>query len=291
MALSFDRARGVIEQWQVAGHTLFSAGPRLTIWRAPIDNEARGLGASFEQAWRARFLHLAQHRLNSFAWAQPDESTLVVTVHATLAPPVFDAAIDCLYRYTLRGSGEIWLEVQGEPRGQGWPATLPRIGLELTLPGALDQVQWLGRGPGESYADSQQATRFGLWRATVDELLTPYVRPQENGNHTETRWVALRDQTGMGLLAVGAPTLNFSAHRFTTADLDLAQHSTELTPRATITLHLDLAQHGLGSASCGPGVLPEHQLLVEPFDFRLGFRPLLSGGASPAELGRQRFGD
>lgn len=291
MELSFDRARGVIERWQVAGHTLFNAGPRLTIWRAPIDNEARGLGAEVERAWRERYLHLVQHQLDSFICEQPDESTVVVMVRTALAPPVFDAAFDCFHRYTLRGSGEIWLEVQGMPRGQGWPAMLPRLGLELTLPGALDQVQWLGRGPGESYVDSQQATRFGLWRATVDELLTPYVRPQENGNHTDTRWVALCDQAGTGLLAVGDPTLDFSAHRFTTADLDQAQHSYELTPRPTITLHLDLAQNGLGSASCGPGVLPAHQLLVEPFDFRIGFRPVLAGGASPAELGRQRFGD
>lgn len=290
MALSFDRARGVIEQWQVAGRTLFSAGPRLTIWRALIDNEARGVGGEkAEQQWRGRFLHLAQHRLDSFAWTQIDETTVEVTVRATLAPPVYDTVLDCLYRYTLRGSGEIVLEVQGTPRGRGWPASLPRIGLELTLPGALDQVQWLGRGPGESYADSKQAARFGLWRASVDELLTPYVRPQENGNHTDTRWVALQDQQGSGLLAAGDPTLDFSAHRFTTADLDLAQHSYELTPRPTITLHLDLAQNGLGSASCGPGVLPEHQLLVEPFDLRLGFRPLLAGSASPAELGRQSF--
>src|SRR5919199_211287 len=159
----------------------------------------------------------------------------------------------------------------------------------MTLPGTLDHVLWLGRGPGESYADTKQAARFGRWRATVDELFTPYVRPQENGNHTDTRWVALQDARGTGLLVVGDPTLDFSAHRFTTEDLDQAQHTCDLVPRPTITLHLDYRQNGLGSGSCGPGVMPHYQLHAEPFAMRVWLRPLGPGGAQPHELGRQAF--
>jgi hypothetical protein len=113
------------------------------------------------------------------------------------------------------------------------------------------------------------------------------VRPQENGNHTGTRWVALQDMRGAGLLAVGDPTLEFSAHRFTTADLDQAQHTYELAARPTITLHLDHRQNGLGSGSCGPGVMPPYQLHAEPFVFRLRLRALAPGGAEPGELARQ----
>ena len=112
----------------------------------------------------------------------------------------------------------------------------------------------------------------------MDELFTPYVRPQENGNHIDTRWVALRDERGVGLLAAGDPTLDFSAHRFTTDDLDQAQHTYELMPRPTITLHLDYRQNGLGSGSCGPGVMPAYQLHAEPFAFGVWLRPLLPGG-------------
>jgi beta-galactosidase/evolved beta-galactosidase subunit alpha len=284
--LVFDMARGVIDRWSVAEQVLCTAGPRLTIWRAAIDNEARGGGERIVKDWHARFLHLAQHRLERFAWEQISDTAVRVTVHTRLAPPVHEAAIDCVYDYTIFGSGEIALELYGTPRGN-WPETLPRIGLELTLAGALDRVMWLGHGPGESYADSKQAARFGLWQATVDDLFTHYVRPQENGNHTDTRWVALRDERGSGLLAGGAPTLDFSAHRFTTADLDQAQHTYELTPRPTITLHLDYQQNGVGSGSCGPGVMTTYQLHANPFTFRVFFRPLAPGGASPQELGRQ----
>jgi beta-galactosidase/evolved beta-galactosidase subunit alpha len=147
-------------------------------------------------------------------------------------------------------------------------------------------VTWLGRGPGESYADSQQAARVGLWRASVDELWTPYVRPQENGNRSGTRWVALRDAAGAGLLAAGDPALNFSAQRYTTEDIDRAEHTYELAPRPTITLHLDYQQNGLGSGSCGPGTSPAYQLQAEPFVLSVRLRPL-AAGAEPQALGRQ----
>jgi beta-galactosidase/evolved beta-galactosidase subunit alpha len=285
-SLAFDTARGTLDQWIFAGQPLLLAGPRLSLWRAAIDNEARGSGEQVSREWRQRFLHLVQHRLDGFAWEQLGEGAVRVAVRSCVAPPVLEAAFDCQYTYTLLGSGDVLLEVTGQPRGD-WPATIPRIGLELTLPGRFDRVRWLGRGPGESYADSRQAARFGLWRASVDELFTNYVRPQENGNRSGTRWVALQDTRGAGLLVVGDPTLDFSAHRFTTTDLDQAQHTCDLVPRPTITLHLDYRQNGLGSGSCGPGVTPPYQLHAEPFVFRLRLRALSPGGAEPQELARQ----
>ncbi|MFE3881418.1 hypothetical protein ACFXPQ_00560 [Streptomyces lydicus] len=39
-------------------------------------------------------------------------------------------------------------------------------------------------------------------------------------------------------------------------------------------LHLDHAQHGIGSQSCGPGVLPQHRLEVAPARFSFVFSSL-----------------
>lgn len=284
--LAFDKALGMLDRWSVAGESLLVGGPRLSFWRAAIDNEARGGGERVVQEWRARYLHRMQHRLNSLTCKRISDEVVQVVVESTIAPPVYEMAFDCGYVYTIFGSGDIHLEVRGTPRGT-WPATLPRIGLELTLPGTYERVQWLGNGPHESYADSRQSARFGLWNASVDDLLTPYVRPQENGNHTDTRWVALRDRRGVGLLASGEPTLDFSAHRYTTEDLEQAQHTYELLPRSTITLHLDYRQNGLGTGSCGPGVMPPYQLHAEPFTFIVWLRPLSPGRDGPEAAARR----
>ena len=47
-----------------------------------------------------------------------------------------------------------------------------------------------------------------------------YVRPQENGNKTDVRWMALSNDEETGLLIVGMPLLSMSALHYTMEDLD-----------------------------------------------------------------------
>ncbi|HZO88367.1 MAG TPA: glycoside hydrolase family 2 TIM barrel-domain containing protein [Chthonomonadaceae bacterium] len=284
-ALEFDTVRGIIRSWRHEGAEMLAAGPRLHFWRAPTDNDGGRRGGITAQ-WREAGLHLLQHRLDSFAWEEVGRNVVRVRVRARIAPPVYPNSFQCEYIYTLFGSGDLLLETHGVPEGK-WPEMLPRIGLQAALPGSLRRVSWYGRGPGESYPDSKEANRIGLWTADVDDLYTPYIFPQENGNRSDVRWVALTDTRGLGLLAVGLPELNFSAHRFTTEDLDRALHTCDLKPREAIFLNLDYRQNGLGSASCGPGPLPRYQLRPEEFRFRLRLRPFSVDSLSAMALSRQ----
>jgi beta-galactosidase/evolved beta-galactosidase subunit alpha len=113
----------------------------------------------------------------------------------------------------------------------------------------------------------------GIYCAKVRDLYTPYVFPQENGNREETRWAAFKDRNGAGLLVNGMPLFNFSAHFYTTEDLDRARHTHELTERDFITLNLDYKQCGLGTGSCGPYTFPEYRVPAEPFCFSLVLSP------------------
>ena len=106
-------------------------------------------------------------------------------------------------------------------------------------------------------------------------LQTPYVRPQENGARIDTRWLELTGG-GTGLRVEGEPAFWFTARRWTHAELDAAAHRTDLVPGGTLWLNLDHALHGIGSQSCGPGVLPEHRLEAAPASFSLVFAPLRS---------------
>ncbi|MBM7584520.1 hypothetical protein JOC86_001057 [Bacillus pakistanensis] len=112
----------------------------------------------------------------------------------------------------------------------------------------------------EAYVDSKLANRFGVYSSRVEELYTPYAYPQENGNRHDVRWVSLTNARGVGFIIVGVPRIDFSAHYYTTENIDKAQHPYELVKQDFITLNLDHKQHGLGSASCGPDVLSPYQL-------------------------------
>jgi len=154
----------------------------------------------------------------------------------------------------------------------------------MTLVPDLEQVEWYGRGPGESYVDSKEANPVGRYRAWVADLFTPYVFPQENGNRSEVRWVALTDERGVGLYVQGLPALSFSACHFTTQDLEKARHRHELTPQPEITLNLDHRHCGLGSGSCGPATFEQYRVPAEPFAFTYRLRAFSRDEAGPEEL-------
>jgi beta-galactosidase len=162
--------------------------------------------------------------------------------------------------------------VEIEPDGT-WPVPLPRLGLRMAGPAGLDQVTWFGLGPGEAYRDSHRAVRVGRYRATVGDLQTPYVFPQENGNRAGVRWAEITDRSGSGLRVAGEPVIDLTVRRWTTEDLDAARHPHELEPRDRVFINIDHAQHGLGTGSCGPAVLPAYRLCAEPVTFRVTFQP------------------
>jgi len=279
--LTFDTVYGRIASWKHEGLPLLHSGPLLNFWRAPTDNDTH-----FKKSWIEAGLNALRHRIDSVKCERLADSAVRVTVAMRIAPPVHERAFACEMVYTVCGSGDLFIEGHGVPQGD-WPDTIPRIGLQMGLQPHLDHVSWYGRGPGESYTDIRQAARVGVYSCSVEDLYTPYVFPQENGNRTDVRWAAFTNVRGMGLMAQGDPLLNFSAHWFTTQDLDRARHTCELPRRNWITLNLDHAHHGIGSGSCGPATLEKYCLRPEEFRFRVRLKPFSVDAASPAALAKQ----
>ncbi|MBC7236776.1 MAG: beta-galactosidase subunit alpha, partial [Chloroflexi bacterium] len=264
------------------------AGPKLNVWRAPTDNDANTWGdQKAALRWREAGLDRVEHRLQEIHGELLSERIARVWVRSRVAAPDVSIGFDCEYVYTIYGGADILIATHVVP-DEGMPF-LPRLGLQLTLPGGFERMTWYGRGPHENYVDRRESALVGLYSGTVDEQFVNYVMPQENGNKTDVRWVSLTDDIGVGLMAVGMPLLEVSAHHYTTQDLTVARHMHELQRRPEITLNLDYRQSGLGNGSCGPGVLPQYQLLPEEVTFRLRLRPLSGLGPEPMWLSKQRF--
>jgi beta-galactosidase/beta-glucuronidase len=285
MEVRFDLVYGSISSWVSQGISLIEVGPRLAFWRATTDND-RGFGTQALAEWKECGIDRLRQRIDEVKWEHVEGGQAVkIEVSARIAPPIKSWGIMCRYEYTVYGTGDIVVEVKGVP-AEGGPRRLPRIGLELRLPRQFASVSWYGRGPGESYVDTKEANRVGVYEKTVDELYTPYTFPQENGNRSEVRWVAVADQRGAGLLAVGMPELSFSLHRYTTEQLEAARHTYELEDSGQLIWHLDYRQDGIGSSSCGPDLMPQYCLRTEPFAFALRLRPFSSDLASPSALSK-----
>jgi beta-galactosidase len=236
---------------------------QVDIWRAPIDNDRPFSREPHEVAWRALGLDRMRHRVDRVDYGYD------LTVHVRVAPAASRLGLRVIYRWRgdargLRLTVEVW------PEGD-WTLPLPRLGVRLGVPERLCRVEWYGGGPGEAYPDSRQAARIGRYASTVDDMQTPYVYPQENGNRSAVRWLTLLDDSGRGLRIEGGPLIDVSLRRWTTEALAAAAHPTDLVAGDQVWIHLDHRQNGLGSASCGPGVLPQYRLHAEPVAFSLRF--------------------
>ena len=280
--LVFDRLAGTLGAWEYMGAPLLLSGPRLNLWRAPTDNDKR-----MKLEWMTAGLDRMQHRINEVRVVSRDADCVTVAVETVLAAYSLRPAFRCDYLYRVHASGDVVIETHVTPLPLPAPIPhLPRLGLQLRLPGALDRIAWYGRGPHESYVDRKESAFVGLWRGTVQEQFVNYVYPQENGNKSDVRWAALTDISGVGLLVSGMPLINVSAHHYSTENLTKALHTYGLVRLNETVLNLDHAQCGLGSNSCGPMPLDQYMLRAAETRFSVRLRPISDAITTPARAWR-----
>lgn len=290
--LVFDKEKAQIVSFDYRGSELIKSGPVLNVWRAPTDNDTagmkwRGLDNGMAAEWRKFGLDRVVHKVKNVRVEQVTPQSVRIYVESeTRAPDVADG-FSCRYIYRVYGSGDVIIESKIVPSDRLPP--LPRIGLQFRIPGEYNTFTWYGRGPHENYCDRKEGAAVGVYSGTVDDQYVPYIMPQENGNKTDVRWVSLTNEEGIGLLAIGMPIMEVSAHHFTTEDLTRARHTFELKRRDDITLNLDYRQSGLGGASCGPDTLPKYKIKPEPVRFSVRIRPVSLKLMSPMSLSKQRI--
>ena len=229
---------------------LGSIEPSLSLVRAPTDNdgfklmpdlgERLGIGGSALRSWRRAGLGLG-------LGGDADGDGMDQVGHHHTVETRSDASV--VHRHIVTVSDSLA------------DAHLGRIGVEFALPGAFDRLRWFGRGPGENYPDRNRGSLLAIWDSGVDR--PPYLVPQEFGLRTDVRWFEfIRSDTGETLrLDVLEPAvLHVSATRYTNAMLTSAEHETDLRPGRRLVVKVDVAHRGLGTASCGPEVLPRYEI-------------------------------
>ena len=67
-------------------------------------------------------------------------------------------------------------------------------GIRLFMNRNFDDVEYFGIGPDESYIDKCRAGSHGTYTAKVDDLHEDYLRPQENGSHTDCDYLEIKNK-------------------------------------------------------------------------------------------------
>jgi beta-galactosidase len=166
---------------------------------------------------------------------------------------------------------------------------IPRVGMQMIMPGRFTDLSWFGRGPHENYSDRKSSAFVGLYESTVADQYVPYVRPQENGYKTDTRWLTVTDRNGRGLRFEGHPVFSFAALNYLHEDFEsqgnlavyrpdareVNRHISDITPRDLVKVNIDFGQMGVGGDdSWGARTHPEYCLRDSRYEYSFKMIPL-----------------
>jgi beta-galactosidase len=267
----FSRAAKGLARLTVAGTELLSSPVELNLWRAPTDND-RGIGGRINEKWEKLGLNRLSARLVRMD-AKQEKDSVTVTVESVYAPPVTRPVLSLTQTWTFLPDGRVQLNTLYTPL-LDIEAYLPRLGLRFQMPCSFDRLRWLGRGPFESYPDKKTGALVGFYEMSVADTHEPYVYPQENGSHEDTRYMVLTNLEGQGLVIAGN-AFAFSTHHYTPEALTKAEHTYELEDDDITQVLLDGVMGPLGSNSCGPEPLEEHRLYFKkPMSFDFVWMPV-----------------
>ncbi|TCZ75398.1 DUF4981 domain-containing protein [Paenibacillus albiflavus] len=269
----FHHVYGYLHSYRSNGMDLIERGPRMTMWRAPIDNDMYKL-----EDWKKKyFLHLSSEQLTNFEVT--DHGTYVeVLINTYFSALNQGFGFDIEYCYTIYNDGTVQLQLSGTPiiHCKEVPSMLPRLGIEMFVRKSLEQLTWYGRGFGENYVDSKEASIMGVYSVNVADLHTPYVYPQENGNRTDVQWFSMSNLE-TALMTKTKHGCEMSVHDYTTEALERAKHRHAIDSAPYNVVHIDYMQSGLGSNSCGQEQLPPYKLGLQPFELHVEWSAITHG--------------
>ena len=269
----FDKRSGVVTSYKVDGVEYFSEGFGLqpNFWRAPTDNDYGSNAPLRLQIWKAasRNFHVVEAALRRI-----DKNAELTATY------LLPAGNTCSVTYTIYPAGIVHASLRFAPTSidaSSAALDVPRIGMRFRLPATMNEIAYFGRGPEENYIDRNAGTFVGLYKSTAQEMYFPYVRPQENGHHTDTRWLALTGDKTPGLLIEADSLMGFNALHNSVEDFDSEEalphprqwnnftpeevanhdeeaarntlrrmhHINDITPRNYVEVCIDMKQQGL----------------------------------------------
>jgi len=245
----YSKFTGCFDQWAVNGRDVFARPMGLNVWRAPTDNDQ-----NIKREWMNCGYDHAYGRAYETSVQETSEGVALQTDFAVVTPYTLPIVTGRLV-WTVLKNGDIALAVKGQRRESA--PFLPRFGVRLFLQKDMDQLQYFGFGPLESYADKHRASFRHAYVSTVAANHEDYLRPQENGSHWDCEYVSVNGPKGG--VAVWGDGFSFNASPYTQEELTQKRHNWELEEAEATVLCVDAQMSGVGSNSCGPALAEAYQ--------------------------------
>ncbi|WNH11967.1 glycoside hydrolase family 2 TIM barrel-domain containing protein [Thalassobellus suaedae] len=259
MHVEVDKNSGLISSYKFKGTEFFKSPLKLNFWRPETENDA---------AYRK-----AKKQTNERDWMKAGDSFIVEKVEVISAEVgkaivkiegVIENPKTAIYLvYNIFGNGEVQVDYTSRIN-QNAP-NIPRIGMQFDIANTYKNITYFGKGPQANYQDRQTGAFVNIYKGDANTMSYGYVVPEEYGNHMDTRWFKVQNNSGKGLLVTGATPLNFSVLPFSFNNIETAKHTNELINRDILTVNIDHIQMGVGGDNTWSfRAEPHEQFRVKP---------------------------
>lgn len=272
-SMVIDRQSGLISSLKYDGEDVLKAPSHPEFWRAPVYNdlEIGGYESKF-----AVYQFLGRNTQLTSMDVQRESDT-EITVKLEHALPAIESRYFTTYH--IHGNGEVKVDIWFYAAEHKKFGELPRLGTMFELGTQFDNIEYYGRGPHENYADRKASAFVGLYQTDVDSLYVPYVRPSENGYHTDVRYVTFTDEDGKGIRFSAPKYIGFGAQYYSTDDYDASKkdhvrrnmHPNDLRKRDRIFVNIDHRQRGVGGTDSW-GSAPLTNYILPWLDYRYSYQ-------------------
>ena len=244
-----DYSGALISWTDTKGKELLAAPLEPYFWKPVNENQA---AANFERRLGAWKNAAAERTTRSFDW-KIENSAVKATIVMEL--PI---GADYTLTYTINNEGVIKVDADYQPTKTGLPL-MPKFGMRMRLNAEYDNVKWYGRGPWENYPDRKLSALVDEYTLPFSEFCVDYIRPQDNGNRCDVRWLELWGSNG-NIRIDGCQPLCIRAWDYGEEDLTVG-HPYELKRGDFINLNIDLNIHGVGGVDTwGQRTLPKYTI-------------------------------
>lgn len=264
-SLKINKTSGYLESFNYKGKEILADSLKPNFWRAITDNDIGNKAYQRLAVWK-KFDAL-------FNLVKVDCKKIENNLVVSLKFENRDSKLTYKLEYKINSSGQIKISGTLNITKENFPE-LPRFGFTLALNHAFEKLQYYGKGPHENYIDRCHSAHLGIYESSVMEQYHPYVRPQENGNKTECRWLIMNDNDQLNIKISGLNRFDFSALHYDIEDLDFnpdndhRKHSYELKKQDHVRLNIDLKQQGVGGDdSWGAHTHDKYKLLEKKYKF------------------------
>lgn len=282
----FGKQSGTLESLKYDGQAVLASPLRFDISEAWIDNRDQLKTDKMKLVYETLGLNRLAAGPASAKLASREEGLARVECARTFLAKDGNGFEETVL-FTVSANGAIRADVRVRAVGElPKDLVIARLGTAFEMPPQFGHCEYLGRGPHENYIDRSAGAQVGRYASRVADNFTPYPKVQDCGNREQVRWMALADKEGRGLIVSGEKLLSMSALPWTTEQLLAATRPYELPAPAATAVRLATMVTGVGNGACGPGPLPQHELVFAGENaYSFSLRPLRSG-QDPGDVAR-----